>query len=128
MKADQTHSVPFDCRSVTVVKDVSCLCGYNEREHIHILEIDYLGSMDKVKIPNSGYITNLHPGPDYSVYYTDTECNTVGSITLKGEERFRYTSVDLDGANAITTDKKGNLYVACEGSNNIQRITKRRIP
>lgn len=79
--------------------------------------------MDKVKIPNSGYITNLHPGPDYSVYYTDTECNIAGSITSKGEERFRYTSVDLDGANAITTDKKGNLYVACEGSNNIQRIT-----
>ncbi|CAG2213122.1 unnamed protein product [Mytilus edulis] len=122
MNAGSMFSVPFGCRGVAIVNDKICVGGYSERGKIRILEMN--GKRIKIlKIPKAGYITNLDPGPDDSLYYSDTECNTVGNITLEGEEIFRYNSADFIGPTAISTDKKGNLYVACEGSNNIQRIT-----
>ncbi|XP_052059553.1 uncharacterized protein LOC127700192 isoform X2 [Mytilus californianus] len=122
MKAGSLFSVPFGCRGVAIVNDRICVGGYSERGNIRILEMNGK-RITKMKIPKAGYITNLHPGPDESLYYTDTEYNAVCNISLEGIQRFRYTSADLKGPNAVTTDKKGNLYVACEGSNHIQRIT-----
>ncbi|XP_052062686.1 uncharacterized protein LOC127702511 isoform X2 [Mytilus californianus] len=120
MKAGSSHSIPVACWDVTIVNDKICVGGYFSRENLYIL--DKQGKcIKKVNIPKACYITSLYPGPDESVYYTDSKA--VGNVTLEGEQLFRYTSAYLKEPMALTTDKKGNLYVAYESSNTIQRIT-----
>ncbi|XP_071176863.1 uncharacterized protein [Mytilus edulis] len=119
MKAGSTHSVPKDCWNIAIANDKIYVGGYLT---LHILDKQG-NSINKVNVPNVGHITDLHPGPDESVYYIDIMFNAICCVTIEGEQRFRYTSSDLHKLNAVTTDKKGNLYVACESLNTIQRIT-----
>ncbi|XP_071173123.1 uncharacterized protein [Mytilus edulis] len=121
MKPGSIHSLPDHCYSVTIVDQKICLCGIDSR-CLYIL--DKKGNhIRTVKIPGTGYIHYLHPGPANSVYYIDFTYNVIGCVTLEGKERFRYTSDDLIEPRDVITDKKGNLYVACKGANNIQRIS-----
>ncbi|CAG2233164.1 unnamed protein product [Mytilus edulis] len=116
--AGSIYPVPFACWVITIVNGKICVGG---QKIVYIL--DQQGKqLKKVRLPNDCHITNLHSGPMESIYYTDRTCDAVCHFTLEGEERFRYTSVDLKGPNEVATDKSGRLYVACEKSNNIQRI------
>lgn len=118
VSAGSIYPVPFACWGITIINGTICVGG-----HKTVYILDKQGKqLKKVRVPNDGHITNLHSGPMESIYYTDRTCDAVCHFTLEGEERFRYTSVDLKGPNEVTTDKSGRLYVTCEKSNNIQRI------
>ncbi|XP_052062369.1 uncharacterized protein LOC127702278 [Mytilus californianus] len=121
MTAGSKHSVPDHCYSVTIVNQKISVCGIYSR-NLHILD-KHGNHIITVKIPGTGYIHYLHPGPDDSVYYTDSTYNGVSCVTLNGEEVFRYTSQHIIEPRNVITDKKGNLYVACIGSNDIQRLS-----
>lgn len=75
-----------------------------------------------VKVQDVDNVYYLHPGPRDSVYYTDYTRNVVGCITLEGDYQFRHTSKFFKRPQAVITDKKGNLYILCKDSNNIQRL------
>lgn len=121
MTPGSTHSVPGHCYGVTIVDDSICIAGYGR--YIHIL--DKQGNhKNTLTVPGTGYIHYLYPGPNKSVYYTDTTFNAVGCITLEGVQRFIYTSVNLKSPHTVITDRKGNLYVTCSSSNNIYRLTQ----
>lgn len=66
MKAGSLFSVPFGCRGVAIVNIRICLGRYRERGRIRIREMNGK-RIQRLKIPKS-------------VYYSDTECNTVGNI------------------------------------------------
>ncbi|XP_063442709.1 uncharacterized protein LOC134723009 [Mytilus trossulus] len=92
--ADSIHPVPFACWAITIVNGKICVGG---QKIVYIL--DQQGKqLKKVRLPNDCHITNLHSGPMESIYYTDRTCDAVCHFTLEGEERFRYTSVDLKGS------------------------------
>lgn len=125
MKAGPMYAGLMASCGVTIINGKICVSGQNYFGNSkNLFIVDKKGRYAAtVNVPNAGEIADIHPGPDDSIYYTDIECNAVGNVTLKGEQRFRYTSDNLTKPSALTTDKKGNLYVACKDSNNIQRIT-----
>lgn len=66
MKAGSLFSVPFGCRGVAIVNIRICIGRYRERGRIRICEMNGK-RIQRLKIPKI-------------VYYSDTECNTVGNI------------------------------------------------
>ncbi|CAC5362328.1 unnamed protein product [Mytilus coruscus] len=120
MIAGSLIAVPDVCYGVTFVNGKICVGGYGR--YIHIL--DKQGKhITKVKLPDAGNIYYLHPGPLDSIYFTHFTDHAVSCVTLEGELRFTYTSKNLKRPQAVITDTKGQLYLACKDSNNIQRLT-----
>lgn len=121
MKASFPFPVPGRCLGVAVVNDEICVGG--DGGYIYIL--DKRGSLKtEIKVPSTtSVLFYLHPGPFGCICYTDNAHNATGCVTLNGEELFRYSSKDLCKPEAVKTDVKGNLYISCRGSNNIQRLT-----
>ncbi|CAG2215219.1 unnamed protein product [Mytilus edulis] len=108
------------CYGVTFVNERICVGGYGKYTHIVDIQEKYI---TKVTAPDAGNIYYLHPGPLDSIYFTHFTDNAVSCRSLEGEHRFTYTSKDLKRPQAVITDNKGQLYVACKDSNNIQRLT-----
>ncbi|XP_071173118.1 uncharacterized protein [Mytilus edulis] len=120
MTAGFKTSLPDVCYGVTFVNGRICVGGYGRYIHIVDIQGKYI---TKVKAPDAGNIYYLHPGPLDSIYFTHFTDNAVSYVTLEGGHRFTYTSKDLKRPQAVITDNKGQLYVACKDSNNIQRLT-----
>lgn len=120
MTAGSIRTLSVSYLGVAVVNEKICVWGI-QGLYMSILDIE--GELiNTVTVP---YVSLyfLNTGPRDSVYYTDFYDDTVCCITLDGEQQFKYTSNDLKGPQSVITDKKGNVYVACMNSNNIQRLT-----
>lgn len=123
MTAGSILDVPGDCYSVCIANDTICVGGHQGYLYIVNKHGEHLKT---VMLPDSGSIDYIHHGPHDSVYYIDNTRNFVTCVNKEGILRFQYASKDLKLIRCVITDKEGNIYLASNNSNNIQRLTPNR--
>lgn len=120
MTAGSILYVPGDCYSICIANDTICVGGHKGYLYIVNKHGEHLKTM---MLPDSGNIDYIHHGLHDSFYYIDNTRNFVTCVNMEGHVRCRYTSKDLKLLRRVITDKEGNIYLASNNSNTIQRLT-----
>ena len=89
-----------------------------------LLELDYFGNRIKSTTIKSR-LENFHIGTD-SIYYTDTKKHILFCVSLTGTLMWTYQNEYMRGPQSVTTDKYGNIFVACSDTHCIVVISPDR--
>ncbi|XP_071149373.1 uncharacterized protein [Mytilus edulis] len=117
LKPGRRIEVQGNCTGITSVKDK--IWVKNQPYSLTIVDIN--GKVLKV-IETTFDPREICANQDGDVYCTDNKSDKVYVVTSDGKEREIYNSPDLQNADGVAVDERGNVYVAGWFTHNIHKI------
>ncbi|CAC5358885.1 unnamed protein product [Mytilus coruscus] len=118
LKPDKKIKVKGNCTAITSSKNQI----YIKNQRKTLTKIDIKGKILKT-IHTAFDPWDICANNEGSVYYTHVGDNRVNVVTQDDKQNEIYTSPDLKGAEGVTVDDRGYVFIAGNSSNNIHRIT-----